>query len=343
MSLDEDGSLRWWSAPKASEIGETVEDFLAILAQPTVIYIPGKSPTRTRAMVTLLHGNEPSGVIALHRLLMNNVIPAVDMIVIVVSVKSALLEPGFFYRNLPGYRDLNRCFKEPYDGEEGELTKAVIETLVNAKPEALVDIHNTSGAGPAFSVSIFDTPQHRALTALFTDLMIFTSIRLGALMELEHMPFPVITIESGGAQDRASHEIAYNGLLKYMCQEEILNVDPAIYSQVNVMANPVRIELSKDASLSYGREQDPESDLTLLPDVERFNFAIINELDSLGWLGKRGLSVLSAKTANGEEKIHELFQTEHHQLVPRKKLRLFMVTPRSTIARSDCLFYAIEV
>lgn len=342
MSVEEEGPLSFWTAPQPHEVGESVEEFLDLLGSPTVITLPGQDPTRTRAFVTLLHGNEPSGVLAFHRLIKNSIQPAVNIIGIVVSVKSALLEPGFFYRNLPGYKDINRCFRAPFDGEEGELAQAIVKALVDAKPESLLDLHNTSGAGPAFSVSVENTVAHHALTSLFTQQMIYTSIRLGALMELDDVDFPVITIEAGGAQDRASHEIAYNGLLKYMTLDDVLSRSLLEEQPMTVLSHPVRIELSKEAKLAYGRAADAEADLTLLPDVERHNFGVISDSDSLGWLGPKGLSVLSAIDADGNEQINALFQITNDELRPKKKLRLFMVTPRSTIARSDCLFYAIE-
>ena len=50
--------------PLATEIGDNVEQFLQILGGPACVFLDGENADRTRAFVTLLHGNEPSGVIA---------------------------------------------------------------------------------------------------------------------------------------------------------------------------------------------------------------------------------------------------------------------------------------
>ena len=53
--------FRFIRNPLANAIGNNVEEFLAGLAGPACIYLDGEDSSRTRAFVTLLHGNEPSG------------------------------------------------------------------------------------------------------------------------------------------------------------------------------------------------------------------------------------------------------------------------------------------
>jgi hypothetical protein len=48
--------------PEPSTIAETVYGFLAQLGGPTAIHITGHDTRRCRVVVTLLHGNEPSGL-----------------------------------------------------------------------------------------------------------------------------------------------------------------------------------------------------------------------------------------------------------------------------------------
>ena len=96
--------------PLATELGNHVEAFLAWMGGPTCFLLEGDDPTRTRALVTLLHGNEPSGVMALFRWLKSGQQPAVNVVCIVASVAAALEPPLFSHRMLPRARDLNRCF-----------------------------------------------------------------------------------------------------------------------------------------------------------------------------------------------------------------------------------------
>ncbi|MCV6605101.1 MAG: hypothetical protein OIF34_07330, partial [Porticoccaceae bacterium] len=138
-----------WDTPAPEDIPGHVEDFLRQLGGPTIIRLPGDNPLPPRVAVTLLHGNEPSGAKAFHRLLREGFKPVADTLFVVVCTGTALTEPVFTHRLLSGYRDMNRCFKPPFEDYQGMLAKALIDTLAEAQPEAIVDLHNTSGDGPA--------------------------------------------------------------------------------------------------------------------------------------------------------------------------------------------------
>ncbi|MGL4566571.1 MAG: succinylglutamate desuccinylase, partial [Halioglobus sp.] len=101
--------------PAPGSGGNNVEEFLRWLDGPTCFFLSGEDPGRTRALVTLLHGNEPSGAMALWRWLRSARRPAVNVVCIVASVVAALAPPLFSHRMLPRARDLNRCFRPPFD------------------------------------------------------------------------------------------------------------------------------------------------------------------------------------------------------------------------------------
>lgn len=82
-----------------------VEEFLSSLERPTVFRIRGRDRTRTRAISGLLHGNEPSGLRAIHALLRDETRPAVDLVCVVGAVEAARAPPTLSKRMLPGRRD----------------------------------------------------------------------------------------------------------------------------------------------------------------------------------------------------------------------------------------------
>ena len=84
--------FRFLREPLATEIGDNVEQFLRILGGPACVYLEGERTDVTRAFVTLLHGNEPSGLMALFRWLKSGRRPAVNMVCIIASVPAALEE-----------------------------------------------------------------------------------------------------------------------------------------------------------------------------------------------------------------------------------------------------------
>ncbi len=331
-------------SPEPDTLGASVEEFLHILGQACWITIPGKDRSRCRAISTLLHGNEPSGVIALHQWLKLGETPAVDIHLFFGSIEAALTKPLFSYRALPKERDLNRCFKFPFDDKQGAVAKKLLGLLLEFKPEALIDIHNTSGSGPSFAVAINGDEGHNALTSLFTQRLIITDLRLGALMELSESEdhVPTVTIECGGSMDEESHQIARDGIQRFIHQQDVMNYEKADWD-VEVLHNPIRLELKDGAKIQYGDTLSDGFDLCLPEDIENHNFGIVHTKMALGKLGQKGLKALSAKTAAGEEKVAELFKEVNNTLMPAKALKLFMITTNPVIASNDCILYAIEI
>jgi hypothetical protein len=113
------GSLRLIDRPRQGDVHADVRAFLSALAGSAAIRITGAERRRCRVVVTLLHGNEPSGARAVLPWLRGGAQPAVDVLCVLAAVRAALQPPGFAQRMLPGERDLNRCFRPPFDGAEG--------------------------------------------------------------------------------------------------------------------------------------------------------------------------------------------------------------------------------
>ena len=331
--------LKIWQDPEQGAVGDSPEDFLRILGQATAIRLTGKDPTRTRVLVTLTHGNEPSGLRAVHRWLREGQRqPAVNIVIIISSVKTALTRPFFFYRHLPERRDLNRCFNPPYEGQEGQLALAILTEIRQHRPEAVIDMHNTSGASYAFGVVHHDSPAKRQLASVFVDCMIDTKLQLGALMEKDQdLGVPIVTIEAGGVQDPQAKENAWQGIERYFLKEDIYQSSKEIF----VLHNPARLELAPNCSIDYADRYLPDMKVTMRKDIEKFNFHPITARDMLGWLNSAGLANLQVYKENTIQDAQQFFQLKAGKFYPRSKMQIFMATTQRSIAVSDCLFYFI--
>lgn len=338
--------LRILHDPNPSQLGDSVEAFLQQLGGPVAIFLSGKEGggkqgRATRGVCTLLHGNEPSGVRALYRYLRSGEQPLQNALFIIASVEAALRPPMFTHRMLPGKRDLNRCFRMPFTDEQGVLAAEILRLIHQVGPEALIDIHNTSGSGPAFGVSIKDDANHRALTSLFTNDLIVTDLRLGALMELSEQNVLTVTIECGGAADNPSQIIADEGLHRYLSTESVLAA-PSLEYPVNIFLNPIRLETKGQARVAYAEEPDPEAVITMSRQSEKFNYGMLTKDEQIGYLGANGFSALTAKDHRGNECLEDYFEARDGGLYPRFPIKVFMVTTNESIARSDCLFYFVS-
>lgn len=326
--------------PSPETLGETPETFLRQLGQASAIYIVGENRDSTRAVCTLLHGNEPSGTRAIYHYLKSGETPATNVVFIIASVEAASQEPVFSNRMLPGKRDLNRCFRPPFDDEQGVIARAILDLMHEVKPECLIDIHNTSGSGPAFGVAITEDKDHVALTSLFTNDLIVTDLRLGALMELSESEVPTVTIECGGAQDHSSQIIAQEGLNRFLSAKQVL-ADEAESYPVNIYHNPIRLETIGDAEVAYEETPNPNAVITLSEQAEKFNYGTLTKNERIGVLAHEGILALTAKDHDGIERLSEYFEARDGGLYPLHPIKVFMVTTNPFIAKTDCLFYFI--
>ncbi|MCH8544503.1 MAG: succinylglutamate desuccinylase/aspartoacylase family protein [Alcanivorax sp.] len=329
--------------PHGQPLPATAEAWLAALPGPVMVRYPGVDRTRVRALVTLLHGNEPSGLRAIHHWLSDRTAnaarlppPATDLVLIIANVAAARLAPRYNHRQLPEERDLNRCFRAPWQDGPGQLAQAIISELVALGPEAVLDLHNTSGNSPAFAVAAIDDARHRAFAARFCDHLIVTDLRLGALMEAAEHLFPTLTIECGGSGDPRADAMAATVVERFAANPALFAAQPAT-DTLTVFRNPVRLELAPGASLSF--DPSEAADITLSADIQQYNFGLARPGVALARLGPGGLSHLVARDHRGRPVLGELFDARAGVLTPRQPLHLFMATARADIAASDCLFY----
>lgn len=331
-----------WTDPTARDAGTTVEEFLTRMGRPTWIFLTGEDSSRTRAVTTLLHGNEPSGVSAIFQWLRAGTRPCVNLACFIGAVEAALASPGFAHRQLPDDRDLNRCFRMPFEGRDGRLAAGVLDRLRAIAPEALVDFHNTSGRSPSYGVTTRLGNPQKALTALVSDHLIVTDLRLGTLMEATEDDFPTITAECGGAGDPRSDETAMTALRSYAMAESLWDT-PQRYAQVKTFHHPIRVSLEAGKQVAYGATAMPGVDLTLRADADHFNFGILNQGEILGWVRDASLGVVVARDAKGRDRTVELFAVDAGRLVVAQASRIMMMTTNPQIAVSDCLFYCLPV
>lgn len=313
----------------------TAFSMLLSLPGPCVIHIPGKH-RGCRIVTTLLHGNEPSGLEAVHRLLTEKFVPYVDTKIIIVSVHAAREEPVFSHRSFPNGKDLNRCFRPPYQGVEGKLAKQIIDYVVSEQPEAVIDLHNTSGSGPAFTVSARQCPEHIALASHFSRWFIHTKIQLGSLMEVP-LPCPIITVEAGGALDEDASRHAYTGLHSFLRHKDIYQQQ----QEVERLLEPKRLEIHQNTSLAYADRPVFGANITLCQDIEQHNFGVTPPGTVLGWVDHDKLEHF--RIGGGNAPINRYFDAKSNELVVVRPMRFFMITSRVDIAKSDCLLYFVDM
>jgi hypothetical protein len=334
-------ALRTLGDPRPDALPADASDFLRALRGPTAIHLRGadRDPGRRRAALTLLHGNEPSGLRAVHALLREGVRPAGDLLLLVAAVETALGPPLFAHRQLPGRRDLNRCFRPPFEGREGALAGDLLRTLEAFAPSCLIDVHNNTGHNPPYGVAPRADAAHRALTALFGASLVHSDLRLGALVEATDPAWPSVTIECGRAGDPEADAVARRGLAAFAQARDPRAIDAG---HVRVLTDPRRVRVRDALRLAFAAAPDPAADLTLRDDLERHNFAAVAPGTALGWVRAGSDWPLEMRDARGRDHSRELFVLDAGVLRAAREMVPIMVTTSPEVARSDCLFYVVR-
>lgn len=324
----------------ALEVPDTPEAFLRKLGGPALLRIPGADRSRARAVVTLLHGDEPSGVRAVHGWLRSGPTPApaVDVVIFLGAVEAALEEPGFRHRALPGRRDLNRCFGPLCEGEEAGMAAEALGLLRRVRLEALVDLHNTSGATPPCALGSSAAPALLAVASLFAEHYVCTGpLGLGALTEATGAHVPSVVVECGQRGSPEADRVARGGLARFAGAKRLTGAGPlALYR------NPVRVELAPGISVAFAAGPAHGADLTLRSDADRFNLRTLPPGSELGWLRPGAPWPLRVGSRAGETRPPRLFRADAAgRLVTRGHFTPLMMTTDPESARGDCLCYAV--
>jgi len=347
--------INYLQNPYWQELHADYEQFLLSMTGPTVIDITGINTEKCRVITTLLQGNEPSGLIAIHRWLTmrdESEFPQTNMRFIICSVEAASKSPMFSKSFIDGSKDINRCFGKVVQAQGLQISsheqqqqgcyqraQLIEQAIRDVKPEMVIDLHNASSPNPTFAISKIITTELLALASFFCQTLVLSDLKLGSLME-EDFNCPFITIECGGSLDEQAHEVAFAGISHIARCENIGYIHQE--KNVEVIYRPLRLETKNDVNLSYAEHDEGYSGVTLKNNIEYFNFGGANQDEMIGWIDGNGIENLQLLDKKGNNVIDEYFYTRENQLVCRQNLRIFKATTNKQVALNDCLFYVVK-
>ena len=329
-------TFREWLNPAPSDVGQNHVEFLKILGGPTWITLSGEDNSRSRTIVTLLHGNEPSGLKAVHHIIKSGIRPATRLGIFVASVDAAMKPPVFSHRFLPDERDMNRCFNPPFDTDQKRLARALLDKLENFSPEAIIDAHNTSAHSEPFAVADNEQPASLQLAQIFTRKLVLMDLKLGTLIEQRGSFGPTITIEFGGVMDPGADRIAKETLANFVTRRQLFDAENL---PLSVLRHPHRLEIDEDSVLHYSSSVQDDADITIFNTIDQLNFTRVDADTPIGWTGNRGLDILRIASADGRDMVQDYFIEQDGFIVTKRPIILFMATTDPYIARKDCLLY----
>lgn len=310
------------------------------LGRTTLLTLPGTGEAPPRAVVTLQHGDEPSGLQALLRILRRRHRFPFDLHVVIGNVEAALEAPGFAHRFLSHQRDMNRLWtKESPDDAQSAAVIAVRDRLLELAPSSVVDLHNTSGANPFHSIVTRTDVASLDLATRFTTTVVHWEQRVGALMEAFDGRAPAIAVECGLAGRPGSLAFALDGVRRWLG-----GPDPSPSAHLldhDLLAPMRRVLVDPAVRFRFGGAPDAEVEVTVPIDADRRNGIPTPAGWTLAEVAPGRPMPFRVLDPDGRDVTEAVLALEGARVVVTVDSTPLMMTRTVEAARKDCLTYLL--
>lgn len=309
-----------------------------VLGGPTLIHLPGRRQ-QPLFVCTLLHGNEDTSWRAvqalLHRYQARELPRALSIFIGNVAAAAAGV------RRLEDQIDYNRAWPggDVTDCPECVLMREVEEAMRLREPFASIDIHNNTGLNPHYACINRLGPAFIQLATLFSRTVIYF-LRPRGVQSLAFSEIcPAVTVECGksGNPHNADHALQYIEACLHLADFHRHAMPPQDIDLYHTVAT-----VSVRDGVSFGFNGDYR-DLTLIDDLDRYNFQDLAPGTAWGWQRPDRPLTLVATDENGSD-----VSAHYFRLGPDGRIEIVtaatpsMLTLDCRVIRQDCLCYLME-
>jgi len=312
-------------------------DLRQILPKPTLMHLPGKLAEPLFISV-LLHGNEPTGFLALQQLLKKyrqRELPR-SLSLFFGNIDAAAQN----VRRLEQQPDYNRIWPgtELPASPETEMAAAVFEVMRARKVFASIDVHNNTGLNPHYACINRLDNDFMQLAALFGRLVVYFKHPTGVQSAAFAALCPSVTLECGrpGQQHGVDHAFEFLDSCLHLSQ---LPEHPVHARDLDLFHTVAQVKVADAVSFSFTRA---DCDLLLNEDLERMNFTEIAPGTILGQARNAALSPLLAQDEQGNDVTDRFFDLKSGNLQITRQTMPSMLTLDEHVIRQDCLCYLME-
>ncbi|MGZ8239833.1 MAG: M14 family metallopeptidase [Methylobacter sp.] len=329
-------TLQQFTDLPAGLLDSSAENLHQLIPQPALFHLPGKR-SDTLFVSVLLHGNEPTGFLALQRLLQKyhqQILPR-PVSIFFGNTQAARLN----LRRLDGQPDFNRVWPGTTlpESPERQVTEQIVAAMRQRKLFASIDIHNNTGLNPHYAcVNKLDN-DFLQLGALFGRLLVHFTHPKGTQSAAFAEFCPAVTLECGRPGQEHGTEHAFEFLDSCLHLAEIPS-HPVAKQDIDIYHTAAQVTVADDATFSFSEDT---ADLFLNHDLERMNFTDIAAGTVLGKTNHACLPVI-AKNEYGEDVTRRFFSNDRQQLVITRPAMPSMLTLDERVIRQDCLCYLME-
>ena len=322
--------------PKAL-LDATPQDLHQILPGPTLMRISGeKKPPLF--ISTLLHGDEPTGFLAIQQLLKHYRMQEKPLGRSIWLFLGNIEAARHNVRHLQDQADYNRV----WDGNsvpEKRLVDQLLRQLKSIKPFAGIDIHNTSGKNPHYACVNKLDKSFIGLGHMFSPMIVYFTRPENVISRALAEFCPAITVESGLARDPfgVDHVLDF---LEQCLKLDAIPEDRGNPSMARVYHSIARIEVPPDCRIGFGNSRQ-ETDFNFVENLEVMNFVEQAENTLIGWRKNPKLK-LKVIDEEGKDVSEDFICYQGEEIRLMRSLVPSMLTTFVPNILDDCLGYLMQ-
>ena len=309
-----------------------------IFSGPTLLRIKGAAEPPL-FLATLLHGNEPTGFLAVQKLLQKyqngkNNLPR--SLVIFFGNVGAAMENRRHLRQQP---DFNRIWSGG-DQPEQVMAQDVINTLKETGAFACIDIHNSSGKNPHHVIVNKMEPVFINLARLFSkDIAYFTHPKEALQMAFSEI-CPTVTLEGGQPDDPYGVEHVLEYLEKILHLNSIPEGHPVEDDGMKLYHSMASIKVPRKSQVGFNGNSQGK-DFCFIENLDSLNFTQLPENTLIGWRFNPDLNLIVINE-NGQDVMDEFITYNENEILLRRSVVPSMLTTSPEMVYQDCLGYLME-
>jgi succinylglutamate desuccinylase len=305
---------------------------------PTLIHLEGR---RRRPLVVsvIQHGNEITGWEAIRRLLKSHYqrdeLPR-SLIIFIGNPVAARHR----LRRLDDQPDFNRCWPggTETDSAYTRLFREVHDRLLEARPMAVIDVHNNTGLNPHYAAVNRIRSDYLRLASMFSSKVVYFTIPTGTLSHSMSEFCPSVTLECGQAGEvhGTDHSLAY---IETCLHQESISLQPVDADAVHLFHMVATVNVNPDVLFGFGRVP---ADVAFRDALDEYNFTELPVGASFGRVHTPDLQPLIATDTEGRDITRDYFDFSGGEVRTTREIMPSMLTLDRRVISQDCLCYLME-
>lgn len=309
----------------------------SLVPEPTLFNVLGKHQAPLFISV-LLHGNEPTGFLALQKLLLKYQQQTLPRSLTFFLGNTAAASQGL--RRLDKQADYNRIWPgtELTEQKITLMTQEIVDIMRKKGIFASIDIHNNSGLNPHYAcINKLEQP-FLQLASLFAQLVVYfirpKGVQSAAFAEI----CPAVTLECGKPGQARGVKHVFEYLDRCLSLTELSK--PTLTTQdIDIYHTVAQVKINQDINFSFN---NTAADLLLNKEIEQMNFTQILAGTQLGTVLNHSQFPLTAKDETGAVVTEAFFSMVNNSLQINKNTLPSMLTLDEKVIRQDCFCYLME-